>query len=309
MTRTAAATAWYAYAVVGPVDESVREAATGLEVVGTDEVAVVAVEVPLSEYGEDVLPSRLNDEAWLERTARAHEDVVERLAAATTVLPLRFGSLHRDRAAVESFVAEKHDELAATLDRVRGCVEIGVKVWLATPPAAEAPEHRQAASGRDYLERRRLARARAAEASASLDERLLGLHEGLLAVAEAGVLNRPQPPELSARDGPERRLPRPQGRRLPRSRVRGAPRRQSGSRPRAHRTVGSLQLRRGEHVVSVAETPRSLREQVTLVDLVDRVLNAGVVLTGDLTLAVADVDLVYVGLRVLLASASTLERP
>jgi hypothetical protein len=52
---------------------------------------------------------------------------------------------------------------------------------------------------------------------------------------------------------------------------------------------------------------RSLREQVTLIDLVDRVLNKGVVLTGDLTLAVADVDLVYVGLRVLLASVATLE--
>lgn len=58
--------------------------------------------------------------------------------------------------------------------------------------------------------------------------------------------------------------------------------------------------------MSAIESP-SLREQVTLVDLVDRVLNKGVVLTGDLTLAVADVDLVYVGLRVLLASVSTLE--
>jgi hypothetical protein len=59
--------------------------------------------------------------------------------------------------------------------------------------------------------------------------------------------------------------------------------------------------------VSPVESP-SLREQVTLVDLVDRVLNKGVVLTGDLTLAVADVDLVYVGLRVLLASIPTLEQ-
>jgi len=58
--------------------------------------------------------------------------------------------------------------------------------------------------------------------------------------------------------------------------------------------------------MSVAERPR-LEEQVTLVELVDRVLGAGVVLTGDITLAVADVDLVYVGLRVLLASVSTFE--
>lgn len=51
----------------------------------------------------------------------------------------------------------------------------------------------------------------------------------------------------------------------------------------------------------------SLAEQVTLLDLVDRVLNKGVVVTGDITLSVADVDLVHVGLRLLLASAATLE--
>ena len=51
-----------------------------------------------------------------------------------------------------------------------------------------------------------------------------------------------------------------------------------------------------------------LQQQVTLLELVDRVLNKGVVLSGDITLSVADVDLVYVGLRVLLASVGTLER-
>lgn len=52
----------------------------------------------------------------------------------------------------------------------------------------------------------------------------------------------------------------------------------------------------------------ALQQQVTLIELVDRVLNKGVVLSGDITLSVADVDLVYVGLRVLLSSVGTLER-
>jgi hypothetical protein len=56
-----------------------------------------------------------------------------------------------------------------------------------------------------------------------------------------------------------------------------------------------------------AEHP-ALRSEVTLVELVDRVLNKGVVVAGDITLSVADVDLVYVGLRLLLASAATLDR-
>ena len=51
-----------------------------------------------------------------------------------------------------------------------------------------------------------------------------------------------------------------------------------------------------------------LQEQVTLLELVDRVLNKGVVLSGDIMLSVAGVDLVYVGLRVLLASVGTLDR-
>ncbi|HYY34350.1 MAG TPA: gas vesicle protein [Gaiellaceae bacterium] len=52
----------------------------------------------------------------------------------------------------------------------------------------------------------------------------------------------------------------------------------------------------------------ALQQQVTLLELVDRVLNKGVVLSGDITLSVAGVDLVYVGLRVLLSSVGNLER-
>ena len=50
------------------------------------------------------------------------------------------------------------------------------------------------------------------------------------------------------------------------------------------------------------------QHEVTLLELVDRVLNKGVVLTGDVTLSVADVDLVYLGLRVILSSVAAAER-
>lgn len=49
-------------------------------------------------------------------------------------------------------------------------------------------------------------------------------------------------------------------------------------------------------------------EDVALVDLLDRLLGGGVVLAGDITLAVADIDLVYVGLRALVSSVATAER-
>ncbi|MEV4131871.1 gas vesicle protein [Dactylosporangium sp. NPDC049742] len=45
--------------------------------------------------------------------------------------------------------------------------------------------------------------------------------------------------------------------------------------------------------------------EVALVDLLDRVLTTGVVVAGDVTIAIADVDLVRVSLRALVSSVST----
>ena len=47
------------------------------------------------------------------------------------------------------------------------------------------------------------------------------------------------------------------------------------------------------------------QREVALVDLVDRLLAGGVVIGGDLTLSIADVDLVYVSLRALITSVDT----
>jgi hypothetical protein len=48
--------------------------------------------------------------------------------------------------------------------------------------------------------------------------------------------------------------------------------------------------------------------EVTLLELLDRALDKGVILWGDITISVAGVDLVYVGLKVLLTSVETAER-
>jgi hypothetical protein len=50
-------------------------------------------------------------------------------------------------------------------------------------------------------------------------------------------------------------------------------------------------------------------ERIALVDLLDRVLAGGVVVAGEVTLSVADVDLVTVSLRALVTSVSALAGP
>jgi hypothetical protein len=66
--------------------------------------------------------------------------------------------------------------------------------------------------------------------------------------------------------------------------------------------------REGKQRERRANLARARHERdVSLVDLVDRLLAGGVVIHGDITLAVADVDLVYVGLRVLIASVESVD--
>ncbi|MEV4464178.1 gas vesicle protein [Micromonospora echinofusca] len=57
-----------------------------------------------------------------------------------------------------------------------------------------------------------------------------------------------------------------------------------------------------------ADDPLAYRP-VALVDLLDRVLATGVVISGDITIAVADVDLVRISLRALVASVGALAPP
>ena len=45
---------------------------------------------------------------------------------------------------------------------------------------------------------------------------------------------------------------------------------------------------------------------VYLIDLLDRLLAGGVVLSGEVTISLAGVDLVHISLRALIASAATL---
>ncbi|MCL3782190.1 gas vesicle protein [Prolixibacteraceae bacterium JC049] len=49
-------------------------------------------------------------------------------------------------------------------------------------------------------------------------------------------------------------------------------------------------------------------KEVTLLEVLDRVLNKGVVVSGELIISVADIDLVYVGVNLLVSSVETMEQ-
>lgn len=52
----------------------------------------------------------------------------------------------------------------------------------------------------------------------------------------------------------------------------------------------------------------SSHDPLTLVELVNRVVDRGIVLSGDITISVADIDLLYLDLRLMLCSAERMHR-
>jgi hypothetical protein len=92
-----------------PPDEDVSSVVHG---------AIAAIVRPTPDH--DVLPSRAN--------LLAHTRVLESLATATTVLPMRFGMVVDDeQVLVDGYLAPQQDDLVAALERLRGHVELRLR--------------------------------------------------------------------------------------------------------------------------------------------------------------------------------------
>jgi hypothetical protein len=48
------------------------------------------------------------------------------------------------------------------------------------------------------------------------------------------------------------------------------------------------------------------QNEMTLLELLDRLLDKGIVIYGDLMISIADIDLIYVGLRLVIGSIDTI---
>jgi gas vesicle protein GvpL/GvpF len=78
-----------------------------------------------------------------------HEHVIEKFMDKATPLPFRFGSVSSE-SNLHRFIGENADTLKADLEKVRGCVEMGLKVMTAPFPVETTPQ-----SGTEFLEARK----------------------------------------------------------------------------------------------------------------------------------------------------------
>lgn len=140
-----------------------------LEALGVDGLDGAALRLVTADGLGAVVSDRDRDGAEAsEAQLWAHEAVVEEVMAQRPVLPMRFGSMLADDAAVRGLLAGRRTALADALDRVRGAVEVGLRAgW--EPEAIDDD-----GSGTAYLmgriDRDRRARALADRIEGPLDE-------------------------------------------------------------------------------------------------------------------------------------------
>lgn len=106
------------------------EGGRGVELVEAGDLAAVACAVPLADYGEGALESRLTDAAWTATRALRHERAVEHFARRATVVPLRFGTIYLRRENVARMLEERGAQLRAALARLEGREEWGLNVYV-----------------------------------------------------------------------------------------------------------------------------------------------------------------------------------
>jgi hypothetical protein len=81
----------------------------------------------------------------------SREEMLERWMEHCDLLPVRYGTRVEDEAAVARVLADRRGELIAALERVRGSVELSVRVL---EPESSKSEPKAPASGADYLRNR-----------------------------------------------------------------------------------------------------------------------------------------------------------
>lgn len=164
------------------------------------ELWLIVAGVPLPAYAAETIEGRLSNLGWVSDRALPHEAVIEHFAGAGAVVPLPLFTLFADDERAREAIAAQRPRLEEALERVAGCSEWGLKVFLASSADETTNEPaRPATSGTEFLERKRGARAAARERTV----RARGLAEelaGALAGAAADTVHKPPPvPETGAR--------------------------------------------------------------------------------------------------------------
>ena len=184
-----------------------------VERVAAGRLSALVSRVPRAEFGPEALRENLNDLAWLERVARAHEAVLEHALSETALVPLRLCTLYENSQGVRRMLEKERVVLQTGLESVTGRQEWGVKLLVdregllnharassseASSMAAELDGASEAAA---YMMGRRLERHVREVADALAGEVSIDLRSRLESAGFEFVTRPPQNRDLSQHEG------------------------------------------------------------------------------------------------------------
>lgn len=123
------------------------DGAASVETLADSDLVAWYSRVSSDEFGAK-LASNMENLEWLSGASVRHQRVVSQIAEAVTLLPTRFGTVFRTEKSLTEHLRAEKDKLAATLKRIEGTEEWGVKLFLNPDPPASPID---VSSGRDYL--------------------------------------------------------------------------------------------------------------------------------------------------------------
>ncbi|MFF3320146.1 GvpL/GvpF family gas vesicle protein [Streptomyces sp. NPDC003035] len=198
---------------------------SGLALVEHRGLTAVVEPVDAREFDESPLREHLEDLDWLASVARAHHRVVDAVGSRATTVPMRLATVCRGEAGVRRLLDRGHDRIRASLDRVAGKEEWGVKLYVDDDAVRSEPSEPSGLSagtgpkgpggsagsagsaragdsaGRDYLRRRLGDRKARQDRSVQVAETSERLHALLAARTTDAVRQPPQDARLSRAPG------------------------------------------------------------------------------------------------------------
>jgi hypothetical protein len=173
----------YVYALLEP-SCAITTAPAGIEGTRVEHRAHGDIVGAISDCGA-ARPSPTAENVW------AHEGVVEALMERCTVLPVRFGTIFTNHEQLESMLDRHAAELARGFERVRGCVELGVRVAAEATALQGVPEMSIGAgksnSGRGYMDALAAAERDRAHVQWRTEQLVDSIHRPLAAIAREGA--------------------------------------------------------------------------------------------------------------------------
>lgn len=213
---------YYLYGIIGNdrrrlVDELPREGIDPAYRVYTlpyQAIQAIVSRVSLAEFGQEALETNLNNLDWLGARVRAHQGILESLITGHTLIPMRFCTIYRDEGRIQEILTRHHNSFMATLARLEGKYEWGVKLYSNRQLLRQKVEEISAqvntlkleigrkSDGAAYFLKKKLEATLAEEMERMADECAQSSHERLSYHAAEVVINPLQSKEISGRNEP-----------------------------------------------------------------------------------------------------------